>query len=205
METLPRLADERAQGEDGRRAPRRRASHGGRKNVKSGSAAVVAQLVERLIRNHEVPSSILGNGTIARSRPRFPRRLHPTPQFAIVAATILIVDDDPSLLDLIRLHLTNAGYQVRTAGNGIEAGYAVLREPPDLLITDVQMPDMDGFALVEALRKDASLPRVPVIFLTALAQGEPRGWQLAADGYLTKPVRANRLLDLVSQVLGRKA
>jgi DNA-binding response OmpR family regulator len=116
-----------------------------------------------------------------------------------MAARILVVDDDPDILDLLRMHLSSAGYEVRTARDGIEAGYRVLSEPPDLIITDVNMPDMDGFELVAALRADATVPHIPVIFLTSVEEGEGRGRELGAVGYLTKPVRADRLLSLVAR------
>jgi CheY-like chemotaxis protein len=116
-----------------------------------------------------------------------------------MAATILVVDDDESICDLLRLHLSAAGYEVHVAQDAIAAGYLVLRSPPDLIISDIQMPHMDGFEFVEALRADRTLPRIPVIFLTSYDDGDARGKQLGAVGYLTKPVRADRLLQLVAR------
>jgi CheY-like chemotaxis protein len=123
-----------------------------------------------------------------------------------MAARILVVDDDPDIVGLLRLHLTSAGYEVRTACNGIEAGYMVLAGPPDLIICDVTMPDMDGLAFVGALRADTTLPRIPVIFLTSVDELEDRARELGAAGYLTKPVRADHLLSMVAKhVGGRRA
>lgn len=116
-----------------------------------------------------------------------------------MAASILIVDDDESLRELLRLHLSNAGYEVVTAPDAIVAGYLVLKSPPDLIISDVNMPHMDGFEFVAALKSDKSLPYIPVIFLTSLEEGDHRGKELGAVGYLTKPVRADRLLAMVAQ------
>jgi CheY-like chemotaxis protein len=116
-----------------------------------------------------------------------------------MAARILVVDDDASLRDLLRLHLSAAGYEVETAADGIAAGYQVLKAPPDLIITDVNMPHMDGFEFVAALKADKSLPPIPVIFLTSLEEGDQRGRELGAVGYVTKPIRADRLLALVAQ------
>ena len=116
-----------------------------------------------------------------------------------MAARILVVDDDESLRDLLRLHLSSAGYEVEVAEDAISAGYRVLKNPPDLIITDVEMPHMDGFAFVAALKADKSLPYVPVIFLTSVEDGDTRGKELGAVGYVTKPVRADRLLALVAQ------
>lgn len=116
-----------------------------------------------------------------------------------MAASILVVDDDESIRDLLRLHLSAAGYEVHVAADAISAGYMVLRSPPDLIITDINMPHMDGFEFIAALKSDRSLPRIPVIFLTTVEDGDLRGKELGAVGYVTKPVRSDRLLSLVAQ------
>ena len=116
-----------------------------------------------------------------------------------MAATILVVDDDESIRDLLRLHLSAAGYSVNLAEDAIAAGYIVLRDPPDLIISDVSMPHMDGFEFVAALKSDKSVRDIPVIFLTSMDQGDERGKELGAVGYLHKPVRADRLLALVAK------
>ena len=116
-----------------------------------------------------------------------------------MAATILVIDDDESIRDLLRMHLSAAGYEVNVAEDAIAAGYLVLRSPPDLIISDVNMPHMDGFEFVAALNSDATLPRIPVIFLTSDEERDDRGKDLGVVGYVTKPVRADRLLALVAQ------
>ena len=116
-----------------------------------------------------------------------------------MAARILVVDDDENIRDLLRLHLTSAGYEVEVAADAIVAGYRVLKSPPDLIITDVTMPHMDGFEFVAALKADTTLPRIPVIFLTSVEDGDARGRDLGAVGYVMKPVRSDRLLSLVAQ------
>jgi len=115
-----------------------------------------------------------------------------------MAARILIVDDDDSLRDLLRLHLSNAGYEVRVAEDAIAAGYMSFMDLPDLIISDVNMPHMDGFEFIEAMRGDPTLAKVPVIFLTSFEEGNERGRELGAVGYLTKPVRADKLLEMVA-------
>ena len=114
-------------------------------------------------------------------------------------ASILIVDDDESIRELLRLHLSAAGYEVNVAPDGIAAGYMVLRSPPDLILCDVSMPHMDGFEFIAALKADKGLPYIPVIFLTSMEEGDHRGKELGAVGYITKPVRADRLRALVAQ------
>ena len=116
-----------------------------------------------------------------------------------MAAKILVVDDDESLRELLRMHLASAGYEVSTAADAINAGYLVLKNPPDLIVLDVAMPFMDGFEFIAAMNSDATLPKIPVIFLTSMEDGDGRGKELGAVGYLTKPVRADRLLELVAK------
>ena len=116
-----------------------------------------------------------------------------------MAATILVIDDDESMRDLLRLHLSAAGYEVQVAEDAIAAGYMVLKRAPDLIISDINMPHMDGFEFIEALKADKSLPEIPVIFLTSLEEGDQRGKSLGAVGYITKPVMADQLLGLVAR------
>src|SRR5712664_2293091 len=114
-------------------------------------------------------------------------------------ASILVIDDDESIRQLLQLHLSAAGYEVHVAEDAIAAGRLVLRSPPDLIISDVNMPHMDGFEFIAALKADKSLPYIPVIFLTSMEEGDQRGKELGAVGYVTKPVRADRLLSLVAK------
>ena len=116
-----------------------------------------------------------------------------------MAATILVIDDDESIRELLRLHLNAAGYEVHVAADAIAAGYLVLRSPPDLIISDINMPHMDGFEFIAALKADTTLPRIPVVFLTSYDEGDDRGKELGAVGYLTKPVRADKLLQMVAK------
>ena len=116
-----------------------------------------------------------------------------------MSATILVIDDDENIRELLRLHLSAAGYAVDVAPDAIAAGYLVLRSPPDLIISDINMPHMDGFEFLAALKADTTLPRIPVILLTSYDEGDDRGKELGAVGYLTKPVRADRLLQMVAK------
>lgn len=116
-----------------------------------------------------------------------------------MAASILVIDDDEGIRQLLKLHLSSAGYEVHVAEDAIAAGYMVLRSPPDLIISDVNMPHMDGFEFVSALKADTTIPNIPVIFLTTFEEGDERGKELGVVGYLTKPIRADRLLSMVVQ------
>jgi CheY-like chemotaxis protein len=115
-----------------------------------------------------------------------------------MAGRVLVVDDDPMFRELLAIHLRNAGYEVQAAADAVEAGHALLRERVDILIVDVNMPHLDGFEFVEALRADSATRDIPVIFLTTAEEGELRGKVLGAVGYVPKPVRADRLLSVVA-------
>ena len=114
---------------------------------------------------------------------------------------VLIVEDDEAMRELLRLHLSSAGYDVEAAEDAIAGGYAVLKGAPDLIVCDISMPHMNGFELVAALRADRSLPQMPVIFLTSADDGEGRARELGAAEYLLKPVRLEELLAAVNRHL----
>jgi two-component system, OmpR family, alkaline phosphatase synthesis response regulator PhoP len=121
-----------------------------------------------------------------------------------MAATILVVDDEKDILDLLTYNLEKEGYVVRTARNGAEALVAA-RQRPDLCILDVMMPQMDGWEVCKALRRDPFTSAIPVMFLTARDHeaDEVLGLELGADDYVAKPVRMRTLLARVKKVLAR--
>ena len=113
--------------------------------------------------------------------------------------TILAVDDSPSDLSRMEKILTGAGYQVSTAINGALALASVKRSKPDLIMMDVNMPEMDGFAATRALRNDAETKNIPVVLVTAKDQKADRAWgqMLGAKGYLVKPYTDDQMLSIV--------
>ena len=113
-------------------------------------------------------------------------------------ARILIVDDDTSMLQLLKRHLSNAGYEVLTAEDGVAAGRHVLKARPDLIVADVGMPYMDGFELVAALKADSATRDIPVVFLTSREDVADYAKELGAVAYLHKPVLADRLVEIVA-------
>jgi DNA-binding response OmpR family regulator len=115
-----------------------------------------------------------------------------------MAATILAVDDDECLRELLYLHLSQAGYRVLLAEDAIVAGHFLLEESVDLLVADIEMPFMDGLDLVRAIRLDAKLASLPVIFLTAQPGHEGTAKQLGAVAYLRKPLHLDELLGAVA-------
>jgi len=120
-----------------------------------------------------------------------------------MAERILIVDDDPWILRMVSTVLDKRGYGILTAGDGEEALHKMATVRPDLIITDVMMPKMDGWAFVRAMRSRPDLSLIPVIFLTALAgEGDRlRGFRLGADDYLPKPFRFEELDQRVATAL----
>ena len=113
--------------------------------------------------------------------------------------TVLVMDDDECMRELLRLHLANAGYDVLLAEDAIEAGKLILKWRPDLLLADVEMPYMNGLEFVEAMKSDPTTSSLPVIFLTCRTDAEQRAKQLGAAAFLMKPLRADRLLATVAQ------
>lgn len=114
---------------------------------------------------------------------------------------VLVVHGDKSLRQLVKLHLACAGYDVRIAQDAVEAGRLVMREPPELIILDVDMPYMDGVEFVSALRSDDAIPLIPVIFLTLCESALERAERLGASACLTAPLSSEVLLRAVARCL----
>jgi two-component system alkaline phosphatase synthesis response regulator PhoP len=116
--------------------------------------------------------------------------------------TILVVDDESDILELLRYNLEKEGYRVLIAHNGKE-GLRLAARRPNLVILDVMMPEMDGWEMCKSLRANAALAHIPVIFLTARDSevDEVLGLELGADDYISKPVRVRTLMARVKRVL----
>jgi GAF domain-containing protein/CheY-like chemotaxis protein/ligand-binding sensor domain-containing protein len=114
--------------------------------------------------------------------------------------SILVVDDEASIRELLNQNLQEAGYQVRVASNGREAIEQVRREPPDLIILDVMMPEMNGFDVAAVLKNDPATMHIPILILSIL-QDRERGFRLGIDRYLTKPIDTEALFREVGSLL----
>jgi len=121
-------------------------------------------------------------------------------------ARVLVVDDEPDLVELVRYNLTEAGFRVSEARTGAEALAAVRRSVPDLLILDLMLPDLSGTEVCRRLRNEAELADLPIIMLTAKSEEIDRvvGFELGADDYVTKPFSPRELILRVRAVLRRR-
>lgn len=122
-----------------------------------------------------------------------------------MAKRLLVVDDDPGLLLAVSETLRAEGYDVKTARRGAEALMIVAQSLPDLIISDIRMPGMDGYQLVKNLRSNARTRLVPIVFLTAKDEIADRitGFRTGVDAYLTKPFEPEELAAIVQAILTR--
>jgi DNA-binding response OmpR family regulator len=120
-----------------------------------------------------------------------------------VERTVLVVDDDPVILRLLEVNFEMEGFVVRTAGDGVEGLEAARAEQPDVIVSDVMMPRMNGLELCKGLKDDPATASIPVILLSAKAQATDirAGIDAGADDYVTKPFEPLDLVDRVNKLL----
>ncbi len=118
---------------------------------------------------------------------------------------LLLIDDDPNLILLVKDYLEFRGYNVDTAENGREALEVLDQNVPDMIICDVMMPEMDGYALVKHIREEPVTNRIPVLFLSAKGQSQDRvkGLNEGADVYMVKPFEPEELVAQVESSLSQ--
>jgi two-component system phosphate regulon response regulator PhoB len=118
---------------------------------------------------------------------------------------VLIVDDDPDIVRLVSYNLTQAAFDVVAAGTGRKALEIVQKHPPDLIILDLMLPDVDGMEVCRALRQHESSRRIPIIMLTARSEEIDRviGFELGADDYVMKPFSPRELVLRVKSIFRR--
>lgn len=122
-----------------------------------------------------------------------------------MTSRLLVVDDEPNLLRAVAATLRAEGYEVQTARSGAEALLRVAEQLPDLIISDVRMPGMDGYAFARQLRQASHTDLIPIVFLTARDQTEDRieGFRAGVDAYLTKPFEPDELIAVIANILNR--
>ena len=118
---------------------------------------------------------------------------------------ILLVDDEPDILEIVDYNLSSEGYQVITAENGFEGVKKAKKELPQLIILDVMMPEMDGIEACELMRKNPDLKNTIITFLTARGEdySQVAGFDAGADDYITKPIKPKVLVSKVKALLRR--
>ena len=119
---------------------------------------------------------------------------------------VLVVDDDPSIRGLLEYALSVEGVDVTTAADGVRGIAEAKAVRPDVVLLDVMMPKLDGFAVAEQLRADADLAGIPIIMLTARAADDDvlEGWRAGVDSYLTKPFDLALLFKELNRVTSRR-
>jgi two-component system, OmpR family, alkaline phosphatase synthesis response regulator PhoP len=124
------------------------------------------------------------------------------PVESVSFATVLIADDEPGIRDLVRLYLEKEGYRVSAVADGAAALAQLRRDPPNLLILDLMMPEMDGWEVCRRVRAESS---VPILMLTARDQDIDKivGLEMGADDYLTKPFNPREMVARVRAILRR--
>ena len=122
-------------------------------------------------------------------------------------ATILVIEDDPSFRDLLALHLHAAGHAVRAAGDPEEGLRSFLREAPDIILLDLDLPYLSGFEVLSALRSDPVSQGIPVVVITGHTDDESydRCRNLGIHGFCSKPLKREQLLDTIAKVLAGRA
>ena len=111
---------------------------------------------------------------------------------------VLVVDDDESIRDLVEMALSAEGHQVMTAPDGAAALEAIAVSPPDVILLDMKMPVMDGWAFARAYR-EAPGPHAPIVVVTAAQDAASRAAEVAADGHLPKPFDLDELFRVVAE------
>ena len=121
---------------------------------------------------------------------------------------ILVVDDEPEIVEMLRMSLETASYEVVVAYNGQEGIEMAKKERPDAIIMDIMMPEKDGFTAVKELKNDPDYAEIPILVLTAFSEhmantryAKSMGLELEAEDYIDKPVDPNLLLDRLAKFL----
>jgi DNA-binding NarL/FixJ family response regulator len=124
-----------------------------------------------------------------------------------MSARLLLVDDEPGVRESVQAYLEDSGYAVQVAASAKDAWELLQRDPPELVITDVMMPQVDGYQFLKQMRDDPRFVAMPVVFLTARGMKSDRisGYQAGCDAYLPKPFDPEELIAIVKNILQRRA
>jgi two-component system, chemotaxis family, chemotaxis protein CheY len=116
--------------------------------------------------------------------------------------TILTVDDSRTMRDMLRMALAEAGFNVLQAVDGVDGLEVLQRSAPDVIVTDINMPKMDGFGLIEAVRQDSRYRKVPILVLTTESDAakKQRAKEAGATGWIVKPFEPTKLIAAIRRV-----
>ncbi len=121
---------------------------------------------------------------------------------------VLVVDDEPDFAAIVQTNLEKEGFEVEVAYNGVEGLEKVHANPPDAIVLDIMMPEMDGYAVCKALKSDEKCADIPVILLTAVAShvtttrySHADGMSTEADDYIAKPASAEEITESIKRLL----
>jgi len=122
-------------------------------------------------------------------------------EMAEAKSGVLVVEDDPELNELVGAYVQIAGYEYRSAGDGMAALRSAREHPPALIVLDIMLPDIDGFEVCRQLKTSEQTRSIPIVMLTALDREEyrSRGGACGAVGYLTKPFDPDRLMQVIRE------
>ncbi|MFH0790806.1 MAG: response regulator [Candidatus Omnitrophota bacterium] len=122
------------------------------------------------------------------------------------AKKIMLVDDDPNIIDILTIRLKKVGFDVVSCSAGLDVLNKVLSEQPDLIILDVMLPQLDGYRICRMLKFDDRYEHIPIIMLTAKAEKKSKeiGLETGADRYITKPFDIDQLVKEIEAVLKEK-
>ena len=123
-----------------------------------------------------------------------------------MSAQLLLVDDEPGVRESVKEYLQDSGFDVQVASNATDAWQMLQQKTPDLVISDIMMPKVDGYQFLKQLREDPRFKTLPVIFLTARGMTSDRiqGYQAGVDAYLSKPFDPDELVAIVENLLDRR-
>ncbi|BAY51122.1 two-component response regulator [Thermostichus vulcanus NIES-2134] len=124
-----------------------------------------------------------------------------------MTAKLLLVDDEPGVREAVSAYLEDSGFEVTAVANGQAALEYLETHVPDVIISDIMMPQMDGYAFLETVRQQPHLSHIPVIFLTARGMTRDRiqGYDAGCDAYLAKPFDPDELVAIIKNLLRRQA
>ncbi|MBF0280440.1 MAG: response regulator [SAR324 cluster bacterium] len=116
--------------------------------------------------------------------------------------TVLVVDDTPENIDIL-VGVLGESYKVKAAPSGEKALKSASKKPPDLILLDIMMPEMDGYQVCEQLKANPVTADIPVVFVTGMTENadQEKGMAMGARGYLTKPVEAEKVIAMVGEIL----